>query len=154
MILKHIIIIPILLGFNISAQTFSEMAGERVFVNKKIISYTYTKFSVKNGIKTSKSNIPSMSNPYFIYISSNENSTSIRINNKNMRDDIFRNFTILYKMRNDEKSWIYEFSGNPNCAANIIVYDNSEEHQDLYLKCKNWNNSETLMFTISKNYQL
>lgn len=74
---KFIFILSILFYIQFSAQTFSEMVGEKVYINKKIVAYSYTKFYEKNGIKTQKSNMPSMKNPYNIYISTNENSSTI-----------------------------------------------------------------------------
>lgn len=151
---KSLFIFVFFIFSNVFSQTFSERAGQRVFINKKIISYSYFKSINKNGVTSKNTNKPSMSNPFNIFISSNDNNSSIRISSKKIREDIFLNFKGIYKMRNDENSTIYEFAGNKDCDANIVIYDNSEEHQNLYIKCIQENVSENLILTISKYDQL
>ena len=70
----------LLAAINISSQTLYENFGERVFLNKKIISYTIYQKKIKNGIADEgKTNNPNENNPYNISISSNEKDTSSKL---------------------------------------------------------------------------
>ena len=137
-----------------NSQTLFEMLGEKVYLDKKIVAYSFYK-SVKINDKVEiESNNPSRENPYNIYIFSDENKATIRIINKNLKEDIYLKFTNLFKMKNDENSDIYEFGGNSNCNSNLTVPFRGNEHQNLYINCKNGNESTSLIFTISKYDQL
>lgn len=135
-------------------RTIEELAGRKVFINKKIISYTYFQSKTVNDTKTEYFNEPDIKNPYNIFINSDNNSATIRVNNKNTREDIILKFEAIYTMKNDENSDSYDFTGNDNCNANIIVSNTSKDNQILYLHCGNDKNSTTVMYTISKYDQL
>lgn len=144
----------LLAAINISAQTLYENFGQRVFLNKKIISYTIYQKKIKNGIADEgKMNNPNENNPYNISISSNENSASIRVNNKSLREDLFYNFEKIYKLDEGENI-TYNFINNSKCNASLWIPKNND-HQTLIIDCKDSNkNGYLLMFTISKLDQL
>ena len=143
------------IAINIAAQeTFYEKFGERVFLNKKIISYTIYQTNTKNGITDEgKMNNPNENNPYNILIWSNENSAYIRINNKNLREDLFYNFEKIYKLDEGENI-TYNFVNNSKCSASLWIPKNND-HQKLLIDCKDSSkNGYFLIFTISKLDQL
>ena len=143
------------IAINIAAQeTFYEKFGERVFLNKKIISYTIYQTNTKNGITDEgKMNNPNENNPYNILISSNENSAYIRINNKNLREDLFYNFEKIYKLDEGENI-TYNFVNNSKCSASLWIPKNND-HQKLLIDCNDSSkNGYFLIFKISKLEQL
>ena len=131
------------IAINIAAQeTFYEKFGERVFLNKKIISYTIYQTNTKNGITDEGK----MNNP-------NENSATIRVNNKNLREDLFYNFEKIYKLDEGENI-TYNFVNNSKCNASLWIPKNND-HQKLLIDCKDSSkNGYFLIFTISKLDQL
>ncbi len=98
-------------------------------------------------------NNPNENNPYNILISSNENSAYIRINNKNLREDLFYNFEKIYKLDEGENI-TYNFVNNSKCSASLWIPKNND-HQKLLIDCKDSSkNGYFLIFTISKLDQL
>ena len=62
--------------------------------------------------KKVKMNNPIEGNPFNIYLFSDENSALIRINNKNLKENIYLKFSNIYKVKEYENSDVYEFGGN------------------------------------------
>lgn len=132
--------------------SFYEAIGEPVFINKKVIAYTFSQAEVKNGVTSElKMNKPNVHNPFNIFISSDENQATIRINNKNFREDLVYRYKKIYKMKSmDSTPHQYNFT-NSQCNATYSVPQNSNEHQTLIIGCEDSNrNGLVVIFTISQ----
>ena len=121
--------------------------GDKVFVNKKVIAYTL--MINKPGSEGKLAHEPSMNNPYNIYISSNDNNASIRVNNKSFREDIVFNFKNIRKLITSEE--IRYTLNKGECIAYYTIPKNNNNH-NLYIDCLNDNTK--LFFAISKYNQL
>lgn len=121
--------------------------GDKVFVNKKVIAYTL--IINKPGSEGKLAHEPSMNNPYNIYINSNDNKASIRINNKSFREDIVFNFKNIRKLITSKET-MYTLKKD-ECIAYYTIPKNNDNH-NLFVDCLNDNTK--LFFTISKYNQL
>ncbi len=128
-------------------EEFYKVIGKRVFINKDAIAYTFTTFTKTNGNTTQKTNSPSVDSPFQIFIKTDEKSSTIRINNKNTREDIFLEFNKIYKYKYDEKNQGYQFVGDNKYEATYIIPNNSKDNQSLII---DMNNGTSYFFTISK----
>jgi len=129
-----------------------EVIGKPVVINKKVVSYVVSHVNIQNGKRESmRSMTPSEKNPFNIFISSDNNGASIRINNKNLREDLFLQFKKIYKVVNkDSSSDEYKFTSE-ECGATYYVPKDSEEHQYFIVDCENSKgNGMMLHFTISQ----
>ncbi|MGV8914095.1 MAG: hypothetical protein ACOH1X_01465 [Kaistella sp.] len=142
----------LLFGQNQDLTEFYEAIGKPVLINKQVVSYTISHAEIKNGKNSEvKMNNPSVNNPYNIFITSDESKAIIRINNKNLREDMVYNFKKIYKiLSKDSSPDQYNFT-NSECNATYFVPKNIEEHQSLIIGCENSSrNGLVLIFTISQ----
>lgn len=124
----------------------------KAIINKDLTAYTISSYSTKNGVQSkTKMNNPSFKNPYYISIKSNENSGTIRINNKNSIEDFNLPFSYIYKVKQTSDAIIYEFLSrdNPYVARYFVMDDTNDILLISYFK--NENNSDTVMYTIAKS---
>mgnify|MGYP003611035023 CR=1 FL=1 len=113
--------------------------GEKVIVNKKVVSYTITG-------KTTYSNI---NIPFNIFITSNDLSGTIRINSKKLREDIMLRFNCIHKKMTYLGLMYSFYDDDGEVASYTIPKDGS--HQELYMSFKD---GSSYLFTISKYDQL
>ncbi|WP_139421396.1 hypothetical protein [Chryseobacterium mulctrae] len=125
----------------------------RVFVNKKVIAYSFYQSHKINGKEKTSTNNPSLDNPFNIYISSDEVKASVRINNKNMKEDMFFSINKIYKVHEDAND--YEFLGDKNCTVSYSLPGDPTDHQKLVIDCY-YPNDERLfqIFTISQYHEI
>ena len=124
----------------------------KAIINKNLTAYTISSYTTKNGKNSkTKMNNPSFKNPYHIFIKSDENSGSLRINNKNRIEDFILPFSYIYKIDESNDMIVYEFlsQDSPYAARYFVVSDSNDMLLITYFK--NENNSETVMYTIAKN---
>jgi len=133
---------------------FKMLGGKQVILNKTVVAYSVYKSNKVNGVESQSSNNPDIKKPYKIYIKSNEDEASIRINNKELREDIFLHFTKILKVKQDDNSYHYQFIDGNGCRATYMLPKN-DEHQELLVDCESdGENRQMLIFTISKLDQL
>lgn len=113
--------------------------GEKVIVNKTVVSYTVTG-------KTTYSNI---NIPFNIFITSNDLSGIIRINSKKLREDILLRFKCIHKKMTYLGLMYSFYDDDDEVASYTIPKDGS--HQELYISFKD---GSSYLFTISKYDQL
>lgn len=138
-----------------SEEEFFEMlGGKQIFLNKSVVAYSVYTSNKVNGVESQKSNNPDIKKPYKIFIKSNENEASIRINHKDLREDIFLHFKKILKVKQDDNSYHYQFIDGNGCRATYMLPKN-DEHQELLIDCESDSeNRQMLIFTISKLDQL
>ncbi|MBF8456368.1 hypothetical protein IV494_04160 [Kaistella sp. G5-32] len=138
--MKIFLLISIFASFLVKSQIqdqsrYYDFVGKRVLINKSIVAYSVSESTIVAGkIQETTHNTPSEKNPFIIYISSTDDNASIRINNKNFREDIIYTFQKLYKMKaSDSKYEEYNFI-NGKCDAGYLIPKNNE-HQSLIISC-------------------
>lgn len=151
-ILAYILVLisstTIMFGQNTDDDTVDQMLfGDKVYVNKKVIAYTL--IIKKPGGEGKLAHEPNMNNPYNIFISSNENNASIRINNRSFREDLVFNFRNTRKIITSKETMYTLKKGE--CIAHYTIPKNND-NQNLYINCLKDNT--ILNFTISKYNQL
>lgn len=130
--------------------------GERVFINKNVTSYGFTVDKYVNDKKIESKDYINFKKPVAskIFITTDENLSSIRINSPYYKEDIILKFKRLYKYNIDNRTYMYEFTGGNSCSASYVIPPNNE-NQILFLKCLNSEKSGSGMnFTMSRNEQL
>ncbi len=135
---------------------FYELTGTRVFVNKKITSYNFTTAVYSNDIKTKEKEYINFKNPVptSVYINSDANQATIRINSKYFREDLFFEFRRIYKIDNGDGSFMYKFIGKNPCSVFYFIPENNY-NQSLFIKCLDANkNGYGIDLTMSQNEQL
>lgn len=136
-----------------SVHTFENLFGPTVIINKTVTAYTYSVSKIKND-KADKGKLYSDINiPIYIIIKSDKSSASIRINSKELREDIFMEFNCIHK--NTGNDFIrYDFYGSKYISASYNIPKDGS-HQDLYISSLDENNNgSSYYFTISKYEEL
>lgn len=127
----------------------------RVFVNKKVIAYSFYQSHEINGKKITSTNNPSLDNPFNIFISSDEEKASVRINNKNMKEDMYFSIKKIYKVHVDTNDYEYQLIGDKNCTVSYSLPGDPTDHQNLMINCYYPNNERLFqIFTISKYHEI
>lgn len=135
---------------------YYEMTSKRVFINKNVTSYNFTVSKYANDIEVSKKEYINFKKPVpsRIIINTDENKSSIRINSKYYKEDLYFEFARVYKILNDDGSFFYDFVGKNPCSVFYSVPTNNY-NQSLYIKCLDRNkNGTSIRFTMSQNEQL
>lgn len=158
-----------LLLFLFSQQIFSQITnknndefkieehfGKRVYINKAVTSYNFSSLTYKNNKEIKRKEYINFKNPQpsKIFISTDEEKVTIRVNSKYFREDLFFEAKRIYKMEEEDGSIFYHFVGKTSC--NIYYYvPNDGYNQSLDIKCLDENkNGSGLYFTMSQNEQL
>jgi|GEM_PF-5744864 hypothetical protein len=129
--------------------------GERVFINKKVTAFTIYTSRTINGNETSELNNPDLNNPFDIYITSDENKASIRVNNKYYKEDLYLEFTKIYKINSNKEFDEYVFIDGACYVSYYIPKKGNIDHQSLNITCvTDENNKSFISFTISKYHQM
>lgn len=130
--------------------------GKRVFINKTITSYNFTSSIYKNNKEIKSKMHVNFDNPEpsKIFINSNDNNVTIRINSRYFREDLFFKFKRIYKIEEEDGKFFYKFMGNSSCITYYFIPKDGY-NQFLNIKCLDENkNGSGLSFTMSQLEQL
>jgi len=126
------------------------MGFPKAQINKSLVAYTISYSKTENGVELkTTTNSPSINNPYYITISSNENRGKIVVSNKNIMEDLIIDFTYIYREKDDENT-NYWFLTNP-LVFDAVYVSNSNWNDVLFITLKKDSKNEvTLRYTIAK----
>lgn len=129
-------------------QFYENVGAKKVVINKKFISHVIFTYKIINGKKTEEKKIGPNSEIYHtIYINSDGDESTVRINTKNIMEEKKFHFGRIYKMNSDDFE-IYQFVGINKCDATLMrpkgkVYGNGD--QGITITCVDSNNDGTMV---------
>lgn len=103
------------------SEFYEIMGAKKVIINKKFISYVLVANKIENNKEINEQTFgPDLQNPHTIYISSDGENSTIRINTKNIIEETTINFGRIYKVNGSGEFEIYEFVPKNNCSATLM----------------------------------
>lgn len=118
--------------FSQNNQFYENVGGKKVIINKKFESHVIFTYKVINGKDTKEKKIgPHQEIYHTIYINSDGEESSVRINTKNIIEEQKFQFGRIYKLNSDDFE-IYEFVAKNKCNATLMrpkgkVYGNGDQ---------------------------
>ncbi|MBZ9630541.1 hypothetical protein LB465_07090 [Salegentibacter sp. LM13S] len=159
---KLLLIIPFIF---IYCQTYSQTSPRvqfmrnigytKTLMNENLEAYTVWTQQKRNGIELEPNmNNPSVDNPFYIIIKSDENSGWIRIRNKNNPDDIVINFDAIFKKEDEDGEGITHLFmiNDPDLEYDVFYSEEYYTNDTLFISVhdKSDKNGITVQYTISE----
>ena len=137
--------------FTYSQNSLSESIGKKVIINKKLVSYSLGKEDIIDGKgRNRQTKLLNIDNPYYIYITSDNEKSSIRVNSRNLSEDYIVDFGKIYRI-DDTDFIIYDFIKSNTCTATLFK-PNDGFNQSIYIDCVDrTRNGIRLIFTLPRS---